>query len=62
MATAHTHPKHCADQKDAAADRKSHAALAAKREAVGQELARAEWFDWIAATGRAPRPRALTKS
>jgi len=61
MATEHTHPKHCADQQSAAADRKSHAALAAKREAIGQELARAEWFDWVAATVRAPRPHTASR-
>lgn len=53
MATKHTHTKDCADHKEAAADRKTHAAAAEERERRDQVLAHAEWFDWYA-----PRPSA----
>jgi hypothetical protein len=42
----HTHAKNCVDQAAAAADRKSHDAIAKKREARQQELARVAWFEW----------------
>ena len=53
MAIRHTHPKDCLDHKDAAVDRKSHAAALAKREERAQALAHAEWFDWYAPSARA---------
>ena len=48
MNSTFTHPKDCADHKDAAADRKAHATLASKRQARNKMLARAAWFDWYA--------------
>ena len=48
MPTEHTHPKRCTDHKEAAADRKRHAAALAKHEERAQVLAHAEWFDWYA--------------
>lgn len=47
MSTNHTHPKDCADQKAAAADRKRHADVLAERQRQHQVLARAAWFDWF---------------
>jgi len=48
LAVKHTHPKDCPDHKEAAADRKSHDAVAKKREEKQQVLAHTEWFDWYA--------------
>jgi hypothetical protein len=46
MPTKYTHPKECADQKEAAADRKAHAATVDRRQRQLQLRAHAEWFDW----------------
>ena len=42
----HTHPNDCPDRKDAALDRKQHAAVMLQRQEHRQALAHAEWFDW----------------
>jgi hypothetical protein len=47
MAVKYTHPKDCTDQKDAAADRKTRAAIVDQRQQQLQLLAHAEWFDWF---------------
>ena len=47
MATKYTHPKDCTDQKEAAADRKTHAAALDQRQRQLQLRAHAEWFDWF---------------
>ena len=47
MATKHTHPKDCADQKEAAADRKARAAAVDRRQQELQLWAHAQWFDWF---------------
>ena len=68
MSSRFTHPKDCADHKDAADNRKAHAALASKRQARNQILARAVWFDWYALrltslplqAAKAPTPGGLT--
>lgn len=52
MAAKHTHPKDCPDNKEAAADRKVHDAVAKKREDRQQVLAHAEWLDWFPTTAR----------
>ncbi len=46
MATKHTHPKDCADQRQAAADRKARAAALDQRQQQFQLWARSEWLDW----------------
>jgi hypothetical protein len=56
VSMSHTDPKGCADQKDAAADRKRQAALQAERKKVGQSLGHAEWFD-----SRAPASLAVRR-
>lgn len=48
MSSQYTHSKDCPDRKDAAADRKAHAASATRRQAHHQLLAHAAWFDWYA--------------
>jgi len=54
--TTYTHPKDCADRKDAALDRKQHEALRAVRETRQRVLAQNAWLDWYAT-----RPRTLPK-
>ena len=49
MATKHTHPKDCTDQKEAAADRKARTAVVADRQQRLQIRAHSEWLDWFPA-------------
>jgi hypothetical protein len=47
MAAKHTHPKDCADQKDAAADRRARATVVSQRQQELEVWARAQWLDWF---------------
>jgi hypothetical protein len=46
MKTPYTHPKDCADQKEATADRRQHERLLKQREQRQQILAHAGWFSF----------------